>query len=339
MEIRNRMANVVKLRCNACQDFLGMVVKPGWQEKLYAIAKDAVENNHYADNYIAAYEKMRDLGVSNYQVTDMDVSFITQVVRFCSRVVSVQKPTKDALIKLKADRNLTDHSNENEEDEELYLRALLALCDLRNFVRVVDKFEVSIPDSERLIYRRKYLPAIDELQELLDDERIQLIQNRKGQKRDIQRVLESKEPDRIWSDVKSIYTTKFLSVNKDWDAYWSFIIQAAESGVIQAYSNAAHYYYDKGEYDRAEYYLNSLHLSKEKMNYTVIDMMVLASIYFNHMPEKNGDGVKIIDELISDGYDIVKSEDGTRYDLISKSVAQKGKFLYSIHLIDEKMTI
>lgn len=321
------------------QDFLGMVIKPGWQEKLYAIAMDAVEHNHYADNYIAAYEKMRDLGISNYQVTDMDVSFITQVVKFCGSVVSVQKPTKEALVKLKDDRNLTNHSDENEGDEELYLRGLLALCDLRNFVRVVDKFEISIPDSERLIYRRKYLPAIDELQELLDDERIQLVQSRKERERDIQRVLESEEPDRIWSDVKNIYTTKLLSVNKDLDAYWSFILQAAESGVIQAYSEAAHYYYDKCEYDRAEYYLNSLHLSKEKMNYTVIDMMVLASIYFNHMPEKNGDGVKIIEDLISDGHNIVKSEDGTRYDLISKSIATKGKCLYSIHLIDEKTSV
>lgn len=339
MEIRNRMADVVKLRCNACQDFLGMVIKPGWQEKLYAIAKDAVENNHYADNYIAAYEKMRDLGISNYQVTDMDVSFITQVVKFCGSVASVQKPTKEALVKLKDDRNLTNHSDENEEEEELYLRGLLALCNLRNFIRTVDKVELSISDSERLQFRKKYLPAIDELQELLDDERIQLVQSRKERKRDIQRVLESEDMDTVWSDVRMLYTTKSLFVNKDWDTYWSFILEAAESGVVQAYSEAAHYYYDKGEYDRAEYYLNLLYLGKEKKNYTVKDMMTLASIYINKLSEKNGDEVKIIEDLMPDGYNIVKSEDGKRYDLISKSITTKGKCLYSIHLIDDKTSV
>lgn len=37
----------------------------------------------------------------------------------------VKKQTKDALIKLRDDRNLTNHSNENEDDEELYLRGFL----------------------------------------------------------------------------------------------------------------------------------------------------------------------------------------------------------------------
>lgn len=43
MEIRNRMPDVVKLRCNACQEFLKMVIKPNWQQRLYDIAKEAIE--------------------------------------------------------------------------------------------------------------------------------------------------------------------------------------------------------------------------------------------------------------------------------------------------------
>ena len=35
MDVRNRMADVVKLRCNACQDFLRMILKEGWQQELY----------------------------------------------------------------------------------------------------------------------------------------------------------------------------------------------------------------------------------------------------------------------------------------------------------------
>ena len=42
MEIRNRMPDVVKLRCNACQEFLKMVIKHNWQQRLYDIAKEAL---------------------------------------------------------------------------------------------------------------------------------------------------------------------------------------------------------------------------------------------------------------------------------------------------------
>ena len=44
MNIRNRKADIEKLRCNICQDFLKMVIKPNWQDKLYAIAKDAIDH-------------------------------------------------------------------------------------------------------------------------------------------------------------------------------------------------------------------------------------------------------------------------------------------------------
>ena len=39
MEIRNRMADLSKLRRNVCQDFLRMVAQPNWQKQLYAKAK------------------------------------------------------------------------------------------------------------------------------------------------------------------------------------------------------------------------------------------------------------------------------------------------------------
>ncbi|MCQ2081360.1 MAG: hypothetical protein MJZ11_06845 [Lachnospiraceae bacterium] len=336
MNIRNRMPDVVKLRCNACQEFLEMVINPGWQEKLYSIAKDAVENNHFADNYIAAYEKMRDLGVQNYIISDMDVSFIAQVIRFCGSVVSVKGATKDAVIKLKDDRNLTNHSNENEDEEELYLRGLLALCDLRNFVRVVDKVEVSIPDENRLAFRNKYIPLIDELQDLLDEERIQLVQGKKERKKDIKRILESDAPDREWSDVIEIYMKKNLSMNKDKDSYFLFIIEAAEAGVVQAYSQAADHYYELGEYDRAEYYLHFLFMSEDIKLHDVNSMMLLADMYFKELCARNEDGHEIIQKLISEGNNIVKSNDEKRYELISKSPVMKGKCLNFVEIPNKK---
>ena len=39
MDIRNRMTDLSKLRCNVCQDFLRMIAQPNWQKQLYAKAK------------------------------------------------------------------------------------------------------------------------------------------------------------------------------------------------------------------------------------------------------------------------------------------------------------
>lgn len=46
----------------------------------------------------------------------------------------------------------------------------------KNFVKTVDKNEVRIDDEERLAYRSKYIPKIEELTDILDEERIELIQ-------------------------------------------------------------------------------------------------------------------------------------------------------------------
>lgn len=82
MEIRNRMADVVKLRCNTCQDFLKMVIQFNWQKELYNIAQDDIEHNCHIDNYRYAYEKMCDIRIEKYSIDDMGVKFITQVVCF-----------------------------------------------------------------------------------------------------------------------------------------------------------------------------------------------------------------------------------------------------------------
>lgn len=275
---------------------------------------------------------MRDLGVQNYKVSDMDVSFIVQVIRFCRGVVSVKGSTKDAVIRLKDDRNLMNHSNGNEEDEELYLRGLLALCDLRNFIRTVDKVEISIPDEKRREFRNKYIPLIDELQNILDDERIQLVQAKKERKKYIKRILESKNPDNEWCNVNEIYMKKNLSMNKDMDSYNQFIMEAAEEGVILAYSQAADKYYEMGDYDSAEHYLRLLYLSEDRKYHDVKSMMLLAEIYFKRLCTRTEDGHEIIQKLIAEGNNVVKSEDGNRYELLSKSMTMNGKCLKSIDI-------
>lgn len=235
------MADVVKLRCNACQDFLKMVIQPNWQAELYAIAKNAIDSNKFADNYIAAYEKMRDVGIENYSVDDMDVSIIVQIVCFCGSIVSVHKQTREAIRKLKDDRNATNHSNENEENEALYLRGLLSLCDLRSFIRTVDRCEVSIPDEERVEYRRKYTAKIDELKSTLDEERIYLVQRTKQIDIDIQTILESEDRHQSWAQIMDLYN-KESQISKDNSLLNLFVVRASDGGIEEAHGYAVVYF-------------------------------------------------------------------------------------------------
>lgn len=332
MEIRKRLDDVKELCCKAGQDYMKMVVKPGWQIKLYNISKDAVENNHYKQNYAKTYAKMRELNdVQDYQVSDMDLSIIITVALHCEEIVKVKlsKETKDALKKLRYDRNEEGHTSYSEEDDELYLRGLLELCNLRSFVRCVDDYETDIDDSQRYEYRKLYIEKINDLQELLDDERIHLVQGRKERKRDIKQILDSDNPDREWSHILGIRNKTQLSLQKDIEGYNQFIIESAEAGVIQAYGIAADMYMRQKDYDKAEHYYRML-LTEDSGRYlNAHEMLDLANLYINKLCSKEGDGQRIIDLLMKNG-SIVISEDGKRYELISRSEATKGHALYSI---------
>lgn len=336
MDVRNRMADVVKLRCNACQDFLKLVIRPNWQQNLYNKAEKEVTNNtKYKDKYIAVYEKMRDIGIENYSVDDMDVTFISEMVYGCRNIVPTEKETKKAITQLKADRNLTNHSNENEDQEELYLRGLLALCNLRNFVRIVDKAETSIDDDTRIQYRRDYIAKIEDLKTLLDDERIELIKRDKDMRADIEKVLNANDGGRTWATVNNAYFDRCFKINKDDEAYKDFIFKAADAGIMEAYGSAADYYIDVKKYNEAEKLLYALYNSDDEKNHDPRNMMKLASIYLNQQSENAGDGKKILQELIKRGY-VIESEDEKSYMLISKAESTKGKPLFKINVAEDE---
>ena len=316
MEIRNRMPDVVKLRCNACQEFLKMVIKPNWQQRLYDIAKEAIEHNRYADNYRPAYEKMRDIGIENYSIDEMDVTFITQVVCFCSSIVSVQKQTKDALTKLRDDRNLTNHSNENEEDEELYLRCLLSLCNLRSFVKAVDKFEINIDDADRLNYRNKYIPQIEELMDILDEERIALIQRTKDIIKDINRLLSCSDDEtrlRMWCDISKLYMDREWKLDKNPERYNEFIVMALDAGIPEAHINAAIYFLNiKKDYVEMERRLQMMFDSRDRLTAGNVHSIIESINWYVTTGNNITVGMnEMADRIIALGFPVEKQEDGT----------------------------
>lgn len=316
MEIRNRMPDVVKLRCNACQEFLKMVIKPNWQQRLYDIAKEAIEHNRYADNYRPAYEKMRDIGIENYSIDEMDVTFITQVVCFCSSIVSVQKQTKDALTKLRDDRNLTNHSNENEEEEELYLRGLLSLCNLRSFVKAVDKFEINIDDADRLNYRNKYIPQIEELMDILDEERIALIQRTKDITKDINRLLSCSDDEtrlRMWCDISKLYMDREWKLDKNPERYNEFIVMASDAGIPEAHINAAIYFlHIKKDYVEMERRLQMMFDSRDRLTAGNVHSIIESINWYVTTGNNITVGMnEMADRIIALGFPVEKQEDGT----------------------------
>lgn len=239
MNIRNRMADVEKLRCNICQDFLKLIIQPGWQQVLYDKAKKEVDtNSKFKDKYIAAYRKMRDIGIDHYSIDDMDVTFISEILSWgCTSVACTQVQTRNALKQLREDRNLNGHSSENETSKELYWRAHSALDNLNKFVQTVDEYETVIDDAKRLDYRQKYIPKIKELRNILEDEHIRS----ESIQKDIQKILSGKLE---WNKAYKKYMNSHWKEEKD--IYFEFIVSASDAGIPSAHSLAAQYFiYEK----------------------------------------------------------------------------------------------
>ena len=317
MDIRNRMADVIKMRSNVCQDFLCLVIKPNWKNNLYDIAKSNVSIPSLRSKYINAYEKMRDYGIDAFKISDMDVTFITMLVNYCENIVEVSNNTKQALHVVNKDRNISSHSNDNEKEEELYLRALIALLNLKDFVRVVDEEETTIKDEERSNFRKKYIPQIDSLMEQLDDERIVLVQKRKEIVRDITEVINSDNPTHAWWIKWDEYDKRYRK--KDFDNYARFIRIASDYGIEDAHMMAATFCLGQEKADPVDYskriikalkaWETKKELNREKVN------EILSSI--NRYIEKHTKAKEIEDiikQIRDIGYDV--EEDKERYCLL-----------------------
>lgn len=316
MEIRNRMADVVKLRCNACQDFFKMLLNDNWQQSLYELARREVNNPSQKNRYIATYEKMRDISPEKYTVNDMDLTIISAIVDASANnkynsMKKVNEYTRKALIAIREDRNLNDHSDENEEPDELYLRGLLALCNLKNFIRTVDKHETSIEDIERLSYRKKYNAEIDSLKDIFDEERIELIQWKKQIDKDIHMAMESNNPSYAWEETRKNYMDRAWRVDHEYDKYDEFIVKSSDNGIEAAHSWAVgHFIIDK-DYVEAERRLFMWYNSKKEFHKNeVYDIVERINDLLKQQYEMTNTLQEIIEGLIKKGFKISKTEKG-----------------------------
>ncbi len=313
MEVRNRMADISKLRCNICQDYLRMVAQPNWQKQLYDKAKHEIEaGTKFKDKYIAAYERMRDIGIEQYSIEDMDVTLIVEVLYALKDSFPAEKNIINSINRLKTDRNAKGHSSENESPEELYLQGLLDLVNLRKFVVDVDKYELTIPDESRLAFRRKYISVIDELKETLDDERIETLQVAKQIDRDINRILQSEDPASTWIQVWELYMSRDWKIEKNPQGFNDFIVKASDAGIPQAHLGALDYFLIiQKDYAEAERRMFMLLASNEKLPKGEVKALFDAINTYIMQGNPLTPGMStIVQKLGEQGYEIVASQEG-----------------------------
>ena len=239
MKIGNRSDDVIKLRCHICQTFIKMIAVDNWRTVLYPFVQEKIKGP-YKDKYVEQYKAMRQKGIENYSFDDMDVSFIVNILQYCPKIAIVT-PTKDTSIALKhlrEDRNITDHSSKNEPDEELYLRALIALKDLQSFLHTVDLNEVTIPDETRAQFVQEQSKAINDLKLEIYNDCIEMFQIKK----DIQLILSSDNQGDTFLRMYQSYNEKALLSDENRIQLWRFTIEASNAGIKNAHGLAAIYY-------------------------------------------------------------------------------------------------
>jgi hypothetical protein len=313
MDIRNRMTDVVTLRTHALQDFLRLVLCENWRTYVYKRARTEIEGQ-FRNSYIDAYKKMRDVGIENYDIDDMDVSFICVIINYCGSIAKTQPKTRDALKKLTGDRNATGHSDANEDDEELYRRGWRDLDNLREFVNTVDLVESSIEDGARLSYRQKYISEIDHLMDLLDEERIELLQYRKNIQKDIQKVLNSDYPLKTWNEVHDMYMKKYFLQEKNLEKFAEFVIAAADAGIPYAHSLAIDCFIVKENYLEAVRRLKLLFETHDKLPIDEARMITDAMYWITSKSGYfNEDMEMMIKSIQTQGYPVALSDEGIYY--------------------------
>lgn len=310
MLVHNRLEDVLVLINKSLQDFVKLVIKENWQEYVYKKAEYAVKNNiQYSAKYISVYDYMRDYDIKSYSVEHMDATFINELVHGCKCIVPTEKETRIAIERVASDRNIKSHLSSNEEETELYLFGLLALMDLKIFIKTIDKFETSIDNQLRLEYRQNYVKKIDELKSILDDERIELVQFRKQIRKDIDKILNSERPIVTWENVhKQYFDNYFRDQNQK---YFDFIISCSDSGIEYAHKLACIYYSKKKMVKEFEIKLYELYNSFDDIKPWDVKgiMNIINGFIFdeNELTEVIGNLVNI---LIENNHSISKNENG-----------------------------
>jgi hypothetical protein len=241
MSFKETIGKIDDLRRELLRDLLSLTLVPGWQTTLYQACEGNIKAKRYGDKYRPMFERMRDYGITVYSPRDMDVSAIVTVICYVNNTVSLTTDTKRIIRGIREDRNAsTPHLTGSEYDEELFARGLLALIKLKELVRQVDEFEVSIDEVKRLDFRQKYIKQVDDIKAELCGEYMELLVVIRDVDRDIERILN--EPDdekrqKLYYFIQTSYMEHYRVSRTDpltEKRYYTFLKRASDKGIVRA---------------------------------------------------------------------------------------------------------
>lgn len=235
---RQRLSDVKKLRTNILQSFFKLICVDNWQEYVF----DYIDKNRKAHSN--SYNTIIIKG-NSYSIEDMDDTLLMEIFYGCGkcRIKLNDKDLVKMMKDLKVDRNHYSHSNENENDEELYLTGLLDLCRLSMFLERLNAFETSIDDEKRNMLFKKYYPLVNNLKTTMDEERITNVQIEKSIKNDIDKILMSQDKDRTYFHTQQGYFEMYFKSKRQPHIYSLFLLRATEAGLSSSPFEGIDYYF------------------------------------------------------------------------------------------------
>lgn len=318
MDLHNRMKDVEKIECRAAQDLLRMLVSPGWQNKLYSVASDAKKyNKPFKDKYINAYEAMRNNGIQNYSIEDMDLTLISSIIlygfKFTPEITLATEETKKAIAMLRNNKNSVSHSGHNETQEELYLQSIIFLYHLKQFVKTVDEFEINISEIKRLHFRQEYISKIDKLITEIDEDRFELIYIKKSVENNVQQVLRSNDKSRAWLEMHSLYSdryTHFRKFNNEIEneinekLLHEFDILSSLSGIAEAHSFAIDHLLHRNPQDAIQH-INQINPFTLDLAHSALCTIDLITTFH---PDQRDNFLPVIHTIVEKGYIVEETE-------------------------------
>lgn len=319
MNIRNRQPDVEKLCTNALQDFLKIVIKSDWKNDFFQICEKNCPGD-YDDIYLEAYETILRHGLENYEITQMDITLIYAILKYNKNLL-IYKPstiTVESLKFLKGSRNVDSHSSTNEEDEELYLEALIYLCKLQTFVKSVNR-DYKIPKSEEKIkFFQKYMKSISELMFKIDDERFELVAKYKQFQKDVDQILSARNENKYeaYRNICESYSAKSKTHESNRYLLAEFDAYAYERGVNEAKDGSLLYYALVHDFKKCNsIYISEFHKLAKKDRDVFFEEVMMYLMWVNEvrkevkgpLDESFEDCFETIEKL---GFKIIKNERG-----------------------------
>lgn len=329
MEIRYRKVDVEKIRTEICQDLLKLIIKDNWQEELFRKCETEINGQHKAI-YIETYDKMCEYeNLNDFSIEMMDVTIINAIIQHYDELLKfkIRKDTRIMLGFINDTRKKDSHSNKNETTGELHVQCLFCLYNLEKLLKIINDKEDQIDIKDRQLLVRKYSVRIKELKNLIDEEYIKLVYIHKKIDDDIQKMIESSNPEEKWLS----FFTGFVHQDRafrDYNEFNEYAIKASEAGIKNTHLLASRVLLIGNDYEEFNRHFNMFIESKEPLSgYDIKNAVEQINIFV----EK---GNKITQEMTiflsrvekeAKGFELEKTEEGL-YNLkcISDSIS-KGK--------------